>query len=169
MRIGSIFFLFIALACSPKGKESGDITENRSTISDTIRYGNYFKDKGINDNLTFSIIDVNNNTELTRLYNDSTYKVRMKVQRLGNYEVKGQVISNGKLQKTESQSIYLLHTKRSNGLDYLDIDFELDLKGDSVVILYRNWNDSLKTSYKDKYIGYSALGSFRISLKDYIP
>lgn len=156
--------IIILWGCSQSSDESNNSQELGVSIIDTLKYGDYYRDQGNKDNIYFRIYEAETDTIISHLVDGYVYQVRFEVPRLDYLKVVPRIINNGSIERTDST--YTLKVNRTDESNYMQIDFELDLKGDSIIIQNRDWSDSTKTTFVETFVGFKPRGAFRISIKD---
>ena len=157
-----IIWVFLIFSCELKQKES--IKNDPILIIDTLKYGEYYKEIGEKDHISLRIYEATSDSLITHLVDGISYKVRFEIPRLEYLEVIPDIYNNGSLDKLDE--FYLLKVNRTDDINYMQINFSIDLKGDSILIQNRVWADSTKSSYNESFSGFIPRGAFRISIKE---
>lgn len=157
-----LIYVVLSFSCQSNGNDSS--RKDPVSIIDTIKRGSYFKNQGNIDHISFRIYEATTDSLITHLVNGVTYKVRFEIPRLDYLDILADVSNNGSLE--EEGEFFLLKVNKTDSTNYMEIGFEADLKGDSILLQHRTWSDSTKSNYVDSFRGFIPSGYYRISIKE---
>lgn len=133
--------------------------------TDTIRFGQYYIDKGQATLPLVSVYDRETGQQLDEVVNGKKYVIELKAGKFDYYTIKAEVITNGKVVQTKKHNQFRLQGKQSNEQPFMKLKCTYLFKQDQIYLQIREWKDSTRTAYQESITLFDPVSILWIAIK----